>query len=221
MALNQGGKEMNIGFKGLTVAAGMVALATLAAPVGGQTPTTVTVNNTRDVSVTVYLERGDFDVRLGTVAPHTEGVLDLPSSVSGNEAVRFIVHPDGRWDLLSPELHVKHAGNVDLYVPRNDVGFIAPPPPEVILNPGEGTTTLTVENPRNEAVVIFIERGEFDTRIGSVPANGKETFFLHGALAENEHLVRIFVHPEHGSDLPSQLFELAHGAHLFVKVPVS
>jgi len=217
---------MNIPLKRLAVVGGMVALGTaawaspaLAASLQGPKPATVTVDNTRDVPVVVYLERGPFDTRIGTVPPNSKSVLRLPPVVTGQEAVQFVVHPEGHQDLLSPDLVVRPGGNVYLYVPTNDVGFIPPPPPEVMPNPGEGTTTLTVENPRDQDVVVFVERGDFDTRIGTVRAKSDTTFYLTGFLARQEHSVDIFVHPENGTDLASHEFELKPDAHLVVKVP--
>jgi hypothetical protein len=217
---------MNIPLKRIAVVGGMVALGTgawgspaLGASVMHPKPATVTVDNARDVPVVVYLEQGPFDTRIGTVAPHSKSVLDLPSIVTGQKAIQFVVHPEGDRDLLSPDLIVRPGGNVDLYVPTNDMGFIPLPPPEVIPNPGKGTTTLTVENPRDQDVVVFIERGDFDTRIGTVRPQSDTTFYLSGFLARQEHSVEIFVHPENGMDLASHEFELKPDAHLFLKVP--
>jgi hypothetical protein len=217
---------MNIPLNRLAVVGGIVALGScawsspaLAASATGPKPATVTVENARAVPAVVYLERGPFDTRLGTVPPHSQTVLELPPVVDGQESIQFVVHPEGARDLLSPDLTVTRGGNVDLYVPTNDEGFVPPPPPEVIANPGPGTTTLTVENQRDEQVVVFIERGDFDTRIGTVPANSESTLYLKGAIAAQEHSVQIFVHPENGVDLASQEFELTPEAHLFLKVP--
>jgi hypothetical protein len=220
---------MNIPLNRLAVVSGMVALGSgawaspaLAASAKGANPATVTVENARAVPVVVYLERGPFDTRLGTVPPNSERVLQLPPVVDGLESIQFILHPEGAQDLHSPNLVVNPDGNVNLYVPTNDVGFVPAPPPEVIPNPGPGTTTLTVENPRDQEVVVFIERGDFDTRIGTVPAESESTFYLNELLAAQEHSVQIFVHPEdEGVDLASHQFELTPEAHLFLKVPQS
>lgn len=217
---------MNIPLKRIAVVGGMVALGTgawsspaPAATVKDPEPATVTVDNARAVPVVVYLERGLFDTRIGTVPPHSKSVLELPPVVTGHESIKFVVHPEGARDLLSPDLVVRKGENVDLYVPTNDVGFVPMPPAEVIPDPGEGTTTLTVENPRDQDVVVFIERGDFDTRIGTVRAKSDTTFYLKGVLGRQEHSVEIFVHPENGMDLASHEFELRPEAHLFVKVP--
>ncbi len=65
--------------------------------------------------------------------------------------------------------------NFDVLVPTNDDGYVAPPPRERIPNPGPGTTTVTVKNERDQPVVVFVERGDFDTRIGTVPPNHEST----------------------------------------------
>jgi len=218
---------MYIPLKSIAMVGGMVALGAgawgspaLAASVKDPARPTVTVDNTRSVPVIVYLEHGDFDIRIGTVPAHSKDVLQLPPVVAGNESIKFVVHPEGARDLLSPDLFVKQGGNVDLYVPTNDVGFVPQPPPEVIPNPGDNTTTLTVDNPRNQEVVVFIEEGDFDTRIGTVPAKSESTLFLKGLLTRQEQAVRIFVHLENGTDLASHDFELKPEAHLFLKVPL-
>jgi len=70
-----------------------------------------------------------------------------------------------------------------------------------------------------EPVVVFIERRPFDIRVGSVPAQGEETFHLTRALTSDQHSVLIFVHPELGEDLASGTFQIHQGAYLLVKVP--
>jgi hypothetical protein len=192
-----------------------------AAPAAGQAQpqTTVTVDNTRAVPVVVYLERGEFDDRLGTVAAHTEAILELPPHLAQGETIQIIIHPQGGADLSTPDLQVKKGGTIPIYVPTNDEGFLPPSPPERIPNPGPGTTTLTVENGRNDQVVAFIERGPFDTRIGTVPANEEKTFYLPPSLLRDQRSIQIFVRPEHGRDLASQTFELTPEAHLLVTVP--
>ena len=180
---------------------------------------TVTVDNTREVPVVVYLERGRFDTRLGMVDARTKATLQLPRYLEDGQAVTIFVHPEGGQDLSANDLTVKNGGNLDIYVPANDAGYVPPPAPEVIANPGEGSTTITVQNERDRPVVVFLERGEFDTRIGTAPANEEVTLQVPRSLIEERPDVEIFVHPEGGEDLASQFFQLSPGAHLVVKVP--
>lgn len=206
-------------------AVSLTALAVLgtvgaSAPLDAQSAATVTVDNTRAVPLTVYLERGRFDLRLGTVMAHTKSTLDLPHTVVDGESIRIVVHPDGSGtDLMTPDLTVKKGKAIDVYVPTNDNGFVPPPPPETIPDPGPGTTTVTVENERDQMVTVFVERGAIDVRIGTVAAHQKATLTLPSSLTRDPPSVEIFVHPELGQDLASQTFALRPGAHLLVKVP--
>lgn len=205
---------------GLLATASTIASATASAQTMKSRAGTITVDNARAVPVVVYLERGVFDTRLGTVAAHSKQTLDLPRYTAEDGAVRVFVHPEGGFDLATQDLTLKPGGNVDIYVPTNEVGYLPPPPPEMIPNPGPGTTTVTVKNPRAEPVTLFVERGEFDTRIGVTPPNEERTFELPEWLAKDRASVELFVHPERGRDLASQHFELTDGAHLLVKVPL-
>ncbi|MGW8268655.1 MAG: hypothetical protein ACWGSQ_19980 [Longimicrobiales bacterium] len=208
--------------KGLLTAGAMalISFASVGAQQAHPNPTTLTVDNTRDVPVMVYLERGPFDIRLGQVPAHGQETLMLPRTMEDGEQIQVFVHPEGGVDLASDELTVKLGGTMVVTVPTNDVGFVPPPPPEKIPNPGEGTTTVTVQNNRSVPVTVFVERGEFDTRIGTVPANREETLLIPDWLARERPSAEIFVHPENGVDLESWVLDLKPGAHLFVKVPV-
>lgn len=185
-----------------------------------ESPTTLAVQNARGVPVVVYLERGVFDTRLGTVAPHGEEELPLPPRLADGEKFFVMVHPEGGFDLRTRDALVVRRGEaLHLYVPTSNDGFVPPPAPEAIPNPGFEGATLTVENPSDRTVVAFIERGEFDTRIGTVRPGDSRTFELPEALAERAGSVDVFLHVEGGADLASTTFELAPRAHLLVKVP--
>jgi len=197
---------------GRSLALGAAALAAglSARGVAAQIPTTITVDNARDVPLVVYLEGSYYDQRLGTVAPHAKSALPLPKFLREGDAIRVIVHPEGQRDLASPEgIHVESAHPLTLYVPRNDLGWVPPAPKPTIPNPGTDDATLTVDNPRDHAVVVLIEHGEFDTRVGTVPAHAKETFPLPEALTGRKPQVEIFVHAEGGVDMRSDHFDLS------------
>jgi len=212
--------------KGLLMAGGvaMAALASFGSAAAQQqhpSPTTLTVDNARDVPVVVYLERGSFDIRLGTVPAHRKETLTLPRTMENGEQIQVFAHPEGGSDLATEELTVQVGGNLTIYVPTNNVGYVPPPPPRTIPNPGEGTTTVTVQNNRAVPVTVFVERGDFDTRIGTVPPNQELTLLVPEWLAREKPSAEIFVHPEGEVDLESWILDLSPGAHLFVKVPVN
>ncbi len=212
--------------KGLMMAGGaaMMAFATFgsaAAQQGTGNPPTLTVDNTRNVPVVVYLERGVFDTRLGTVAPHGREIIKLPPNFPDEQQVQIFVHPEGGVDLGTQDLTIRNGMNVTLLVPTNDAGYVSRLPKEVIPNPGKGTTTVTVQNGRSQQVTLFLQRGDLDIRLGVVPAHQDRTLAIPTWLTEQqEHRVELFVHPEGGFDLASQTFQLTPGAHLLVEVPV-
>lgn len=217
---------MNALVKGLILAGGTLGLgvlaapsALLAAPLPKGTHPTVTVENTRAAPVEVYMERGDMDTRLGSVAADSKGVLPLPSYLTQDEALRIVVQPKEGLDLFSQDITAPRVGTVKVLVPRNDTGYV-PTPEDMIPNPGAGTTTLTVENPRDHDVSVYVEHGVFDSRIGTVPANQLRTFNMPKSLTWQTEDVQIFIHPKDGLDLSSQFFALKPGAHIEVKVPL-
>jgi len=216
---------VNTTAKGLMTTAGaMLLTCTLFGPAaaqqGNQARTTLTVDNTRDVPVVVYLERGDFDLRLGTVNPHTNQVLDLPKTMQDGEEIQVFVHPEGGMDLATQDLTVTKGGNLTVLVPVNETGYVNPAPQVMAAEPGMAKTTLTVENERAVPVTVYIEEGEFDTRIGTVGAHQEVTLAVPERLTRESPEAEIFVHPEGQGDLASWFIQLKSGDHLFVKVPV-
>jgi hypothetical protein len=211
--------------KGSLLAGGMamMALASFghaAAQDENAFPTTVTVQNNRPVPVVVYLDQGKFDIRLGTVPARNIARLDLPKYLNENASVDVVIHPEGGRDLSAGPITLEMGKKLEVLVPTNDNGYIPPPPRETIPNPGEGTTTVTVENPRDQQVTVFLERGQFDVRVGVVPAHQEETLVIPSSLTGGWEEVDIFLHPEGGGDLTSHIFELKPGAHLLVRVPL-
>jgi hypothetical protein len=210
--------------KGLTVAgATMAAVLGSFGPASGQmgqgTAPTITVTNEGSEPVIMYLERGEFDTRLGTVPAHESETLALPSSLEDGEEIQVFAHPEGGMDLASQDLIVDRGAELVVLVPDNDVGYMGSPPPMAIPNPGENTTTVTVENARAVPVTIFVERGEFDTRIGTVPPNTEETLTVPDWITREEPEAVIYAHPEGENDLGTWRFDMSPGAHLFLKVP--
>lgn len=218
-------KKFSVGTIGAAALA-VCALAVAAVPAYAQEgrrepPATLKVDNARAVPVVVFLELGAYDSRIGTVPPHSQSEFRLPVALRDGEKVTFTVHPEGGFDLTTPEGFTVHNGApITLFVPLGDEGFVTKPPLEVIPNPGFDGPTLTVDNPSGHAVVAFVEKGEFDTRVGMVPARDSKTFALPPHLTDGgRESIDVFVHVEGGTDLASETFDLSPDAHLVVKVP--
>lgn len=201
-----------------------VALTASASLVGGsaaraQSAATVTLDNTRAVPVVVYFEGELFDTRIGTVPAHSTEVLKLPTYLDDGQTIRLFVHPEGGFDRASQELVVTRGKNFNVLVPTSDNGYVAPPPRPTIPNPGPGTTTVTVKNERTEPAVVFVEQGDFDLRIGTVPPNQESTLYIPKSVVNDGQEVSIFIHPERGFDLASQSYNVASEPHILITVP--
>lgn len=210
---------MAAGWALAAVALGVVAMPARAQEGAREVPTSVAVDNARAVPVVVYLEKGLYDQRIGTVPAHTRRSLALPIELLDGEKISFTVHPEEGWDLTTPEPLTVHRGRaLDVYVPTNDVGWI-PAKEETIPNPGIEGPTLTVENPSSHAVVVFLDRGEFDTRLTTVGAHQSKTIPVPRSVTGDSHQIAIFAHIEGGMDLGSTDFDLQPNAHLLLKIP--
>lgn len=188
--------------------------------------TTIQVQNDRTVPVTVFIERGDFDVRLGRVDAMHTATLTLPTWVVTDHAkVELFVHPQGENDLASQSFDVKPGAKLGMIVQPGDEPTWSPSPEDsmsTVLDRADlNATTVTVENPRKEEVTVYVEQGDFDIRLGSVLAGQTKTLRIPATIAEKQDSIELFVTPEHGFDLSSQSFELTPGAHLGLKVPAN
>jgi hypothetical protein len=88
-------------------------------------------------------------------------------------------------------------------------------PPEELAD-----ATLTVDNPRSKPVTVLAEEGEFDVRLGVVPARSSVTLRLPKSVVAPDQTINVFVHPEGGFDLSSQELHVRPGEHLGLRVPL-
>jgi hypothetical protein len=211
-----------------------LTLATLAgtAPMHSQQPllaaatdtstNVVTLQNNRSVPVTVYLEYGRFDRRLGVVPAMQTATLPLPEGLlEGRATIQLFAHPEGENDLAAQEFTIQPNVRLSMIVPArgemsqaNRGRMHADIPPEELSD-----ATVTVDNPRVTPVTIFAEQGDFDLRIGQVPAHSRATLKLPKSVILPSNSIKLFVHPENGFDLGSQMFGVSPGDHLGLKVP--
>ncbi len=181
-----------------------------------------TVDNTRSVPVTVYLDQygnPSTRVRLGKVAPRSEATLALPTYLMNGDEIGITVHPAHDEDLGVQDLTFHKGKNLDVYVPKTNDGYPPPPPPATIPNPGTGTTTVTVENPRNQDLMVFMQYGPFETRLGVAPADRETTLVIPPGLALDGPAIRVFLTPKDGVDLETSSYALERGDHFLVRVP--
>lgn len=85
---------------------------------GDMAEATITVDNPRDVPVTVFAAKGPFDVRLGQVAARSRETLRFPKGlVSPVAAVTIFIRPRAGLDLATNILQVRLGEHLALRVP--------------------------------------------------------------------------------------------------------
>lgn len=192
-----------------------------ASPLLAQQSTTapaVTVQNDFPDAVTVFLEHGLFDRRLGVVDGLSTRTLSLPPWLVGHGAdVRlFVVRKSGE-ELASEDFAFEPDHPVAMIVP-------APAPAEAVeyanLPLDElARTTLTVTNDRDVDVVVYAqEREVFDIRLGTVPAHSVKTLDLPASAVREDQSVRVVVHPLRGFDLESYPLQIHRREHLALRL---
>ena len=218
------------------IAALVLALTTLASVAAAQQPprlppvrttdsivNALTVQNERSVPVTVYLETGQFDRRLGVVPAMQTAMLPLPAwAVQGRARVQLFAHPAGEAaDLATRVFTLNPPGRIAMVIPPR--GQMPPLPGDTMTGviPPEAMddATLTVDNPRDRAVTVFADPGAFPVRLGRVPPRSRVTLRFPQAAVLPGRSVRIFVAPDGGADLQSQLRQVKPGEHLGLRVP--
>ena len=209
---------------GLTTLARIAPAQAQTARLAGRPDTaanTVTVQNDRSGPFTIYLEYGRFDRRLGIVPALRTRRLPIPTALVGHETVQLFAHPEGAAeDLASQEFELRPPARIGMIVPPNG-GFAqnvhhmrAVIPPEEMAD-----ATITIDNPRAVPVTVFAERGEFDVRLGEVPAKSRATLRFPKSVVGPGESIQIFVHPEGGEDLGSTTMQVRQGEHLGLRVP--
>jgi hypothetical protein len=212
---------------GLATLAG-VAAAQSAQPVHDTAPpdtsaNAVTVQNDRKVPVTIYMDWGPFDRRLGIVPPLQTATLPLPAwAVRDHETIRLFAHPEGDPDdLATEEFPLESPGRIAMMVPpQGGLPKASTDAMSAVIPPDElADATLTVDNPRNTPVTVFAEQGDFDVRLGQVPAHGHATLQFPKSVVLADESIQVFVHPEGGADLSSDTLHVRKGEHLGLRVP--
>ena len=180
-----------------------LALSPVAAPLGAQSirvieedEPRITVQNNRDEAVTIYLDTGPFEQKLGTIEPLTMATFPLPWTVRGKETVKFLIQPKG-------ELGLQAQASVREVVPR--FSLMLDEESKLSLRTAQAMTTgtsetlITVENDRDEAADVLVVHGMHEHRLGRVAGESTQTFRLTGH--EEGEQGRIVLVPVGGSAL--------------------
>lgn len=210
--------------RSLGIAWGAALLCALgAAPAGAQeqgaSPAAVVVSNARDVPVVVFMVREPLHIRLGTIAPHTNGTLPLPGDIPEGRVVQIFAHPEGEGYLPSREFRVEPGARLQMDISPEARGTDQPPALQPLMAVGEGVTTVTLRNESPEVATLYVEQGAFDVRIGSVPPNQEQILTLPEELVRGQGTLVLFLHVEHGGDLAGRRYEVREGENIEVTVP--
>ncbi len=184
----------------------------------------LTVQNDRKVPVTVYMEYGQFDRRLGVVPAMQTATLALPAwAVRERASIELFAHPEGEVeDLETQEFSLRPPARIGMVIPSR--GHMTSTPPDTMMEvipPEElADATLTVDNPRSKPVTVFADMDPFDVRLGTVPAHSRVTLRFPKSVIYPDNSIRVFVHPEGGLDLSTETLQVRKGEHLGLRVPV-
>jgi hypothetical protein len=178
----------------------------------------VTVENDRAEPVTVYVEIGDDDVRLGTLPAFGDSTFELPQWVGSRaRSVDFFIHPERGFDEDTGTLVLEPGERLGILVPGGPATSSEEPNPD---EAPSDTTTATIQNDRNEEVTVYLERGDADVTLGTIPAFGTATFIVpKWMLPGPTNEVDFFVHPSSGFDEDTGPVTLRAGERLGIRVP--
>lgn len=192
-----------------------------AARVVGETKNVLTVQNDRDVPVTVFVQTRGIDRRLGVVPAGAVSALAIPAAaVRGQDALRFYARTPGNGpDLVAQSLPVNTASQLGLLVPPSG-GVTWSDSIAVPLTAEErAQATVTIDNRRNKAMAVYAEQGTFSVKIGEASANGMTTLRLPASMVrDNNEGVRVLLRPAGDLGLSTQLLKLKNGDHVAVEV---
>ena len=182
----------------------------------------LTLQNDRTVPVTVYLEQGSFDQRLGTVPGDAIATLPLPKEIVWDgSAVQVYVHPKDGFGLATRDFTVRPGVHVAVLVPPS--GGLAPTPAEPVMrdpDPASRATSLTVRNDGGGQVEVFGEHGMFDAGLGTVAPHSTATLLIPGWLINREGVV-LDADARNGMDFHTRPMWILRGHHLGMIVPAS
>ena len=182
----------------------------------------VTVRNDRTVPVSVYVDFGTFDKRIGVVPALETTSLSLPAwATKSRLRVQLFVHSDRDPHYLATQPFALEApARIALRVPPRS-GSPTPPDTmmEVIPPDARADATLTVENDHDRRVTVYARQGLVDIRLGEVAAKSRATLRFPKSVVLPSQSLALFVQPEGGLNRSSPKLEVRQGDHLGLRVP--
>jgi hypothetical protein len=188
--------------------------------VTGDTTNMLTVQNDRASAVTVFIESGAFDRRIGVVPAGKVGQLTLPAwAVRGQRSVQVFARADGEsGDLSTISLPLGGSNRLGLLIPPKE-GLAICDSLGISLSKDElASTTLTVANERAKAVTVFAEQGTFSVRLGDVAPGAQVNLRFPVAIIRSDNSIRVFARPAGGLDLATQALRVQKGEHLAMRI---
>jgi len=180
--------------------------------------TAVTVDNELSTPVRVYLEHDDIDMRLGVVAAGDNASFMIPSwLVQDGEEVQLFVNPGKGFEESTGLIPLEPSEHLEVVVPAagKPNGHRASTPAPAWNAP----TTVTVQNNLSERAKIYVERGMFDVKLGSVPAGGSMVFDLPSWILNGDDAVSVYARTKHGLEQTTGILEVHRGERLGVVIP--
>ena len=179
------------------------------------------VQNDRGTPVTVYVEQGNLDLRVGTVAAGAITTLRVPWAVAPDQRdVRIFAQPEHGFDVATRRLSLLPDDHIGVLVPPAGEDITAPPAQAAMLDPDPASpaTSVTVRNGRGERVEILAQFGQFDTRLGSVAPHATATLRIPGRFVNWRGVVLVADFRD-GLDLHTAPLRIAKHHHLGMILP--
>jgi len=193
-----------------------------ATPAFPDSAVTLTVQNNRSVPVTVFADQNDLAIRIGIVPAMQTVTLSLPkwASEAGHE-LRLFVHPAGGIDLDAQMYDVHPGARLALEVPSamETPRGLAEKMKATASRGAMSSATVTVTNERDVDIAVFLQHGDVDIRLGTVPANSTRTLAVPQRYAQGRQSIDMVVHPESELLTESRTIDLEKGRHAELLVP--
>lgn len=188
--------------------------------VTGDTANILSVQNDRASAVTLYVEAGAFDRRLGVVAAGKTSTLPLPAwAVKGQRNVQIFARADGEaTDLVTQSFPLGGVNRLGMLIPPRE-GLANCDSLGISLSKEElAATTLTVANERKTLVTVYAEHGTYSVRLGDVPAGDQVNLRFPRSIVQGDNTIKVFARPAGGLDLATQALRLKGGDHLAMRI---